>query len=90
MRLRVPVESGSFLVMKDLIALSGFFTLLPRQAVSQELASGTLQAVRLADPALPRTVALLSGAGRPGSAARVVAHEIRKLVQSSAVRQAWQ
>lgn len=89
-RLRVPVESGSLLIMKDLISLSGFFTLLPRQAVRNELEHGSLQAVRLADPGMPRTLVLLSGAGRTASAAaRAVAHEIRKLVQSPPVGDIW-
>jgi LysR family nitrogen assimilation transcriptional regulator len=83
-QLRVLVEAHSLLIMKDLILRSGLYTLLPRQAVYEELAHGLLDAARLVSPGLPRTLSLLSSPRGPGSAAtRAVSREIREIVQAS-------
>lgn len=83
-QLRVLVESDSLLIMKDLIMLNGFYTLLPRQAVYEELEHGLLDAARLVTPDLPRTLSLLSSPKGPSSAAsRAVSREIREIVQTA-------
>lgn len=85
-QLRVVVESDSLLIMKDLIVRSDLYTLLPRQAVYEELEHGLLDAARLITPGLPRTLSLLSSSRGPTSAAtRAVSREIREIVQTSMV-----
>ncbi|MFT3956107.1 MAG: LysR family transcriptional regulator [Piscinibacter sp.] len=89
-QLRVAAESDSLLIMKDLVVQSGLFTVLPRQAVHEELALGLLSAARLVKPTVPRTLSLVSSVKRPGSAAtRAVARELRDIVQRELVRSAW-
>lgn len=66
--------------MKE-VALAGHaFTLLPRMAVAGEIAAGTLAAVPVVRPAIPRTIALGLGSHHPLSkAARWVATRLRLL-----------
>lgn len=89
-QLRVAVESDSLLIMKDLVVQAGLCTVLPRQAVHEELALGLLSAARLVKPTVPRTLSLIASVRRPGSAAtRAVARELRDIVQHTLVRTAW-
>lgn len=48
--LQVAVESNSMLIMKDLVVQAGLCTVLPRQAVHDELEVGLLSAARLTTP----------------------------------------
>ena len=90
MQLRVAVESDSLLIMKDLVVQAGLCTVLPRQAVHEELALGLLSAARLVKPTVPRTLSLIASVRRPGSAAtRAVARELRDIVQHTLVHTAW-
>lgn len=89
-QLRVAVESDSLLIMKDLVVQAGLCTVLPRQAVHEELALGLLSAARLVKPTVPRTLSLIASVRRPGSAAtRAVARELRDIVQHTLVHTAW-
>jgi len=89
-QLQVAVESDSLLVMKDLVVQAGLSTVLPRQAVHEDLALGLLSAARLVKPTVPRTLSLIASGRRPGSAAtRTVAREIREIVQHALLRTAW-
>lgn len=89
-QLQVAVESDSMLIMKDLVVQAGLCTVLPRQALHEELALGLLSAARLVDPTVPRALSLIASVRRPGSAAtRAVAREIRDIVQHTLVRTAW-
>ncbi len=90
-QLRVAVESDSLLIMKDLVVQAGLFTVLPRQALHEELALGLLSAARLIKPTVPRTLALVASSRRLRNAAtRTVAREIRDIVQHTLVNSAWQ
>ncbi|MBX3604336.1 MAG: LysR family transcriptional regulator [Piscinibacter sp.] len=89
-QLRVAVESDSLLIMKDLVARAGLYTVLPRQALHEELESGALSSARLVKPTVPRTLSLIASGRGPGSAAtRAVMHEIRAIVRQSLLRTVW-
>ncbi len=89
-QLQVAVESDSMLIMKDLVVQAGLCTVLPRQALHEELAMGLLSAARLVNPTVPRALSLIASVRRPGSAAtRAVAREIREIVQHVLVKSAW-
>lgn len=89
-QLRVVVESDSLLIMKDLVLQGGLCTVLPHQALHDDLERGALSAARLVQPALPRTLSLLASSRHAGSAAtRAVSRELREIAQSPAVRSVW-
>ena len=79
-RLNVALEVDTLSAMKD-VALSGAaFTILPLLAVSQEVAEGRLTALKIASPAIRRTIALSITKQRPLSrAARLTVTRIRTL-----------
>lgn len=90
LQLHVFVESDSLLIMKDLVLHAGLFTVLPKQAMHEELRSGRLSAARLVNPTMLRTLNLLSSVKRPSSAAtRTVARELRGIVQRDLIGKAW-
>jgi LysR family transcriptional regulator, nitrogen assimilation regulatory protein len=80
MQLSIVMEVDSGGTMKD-VALSGHAcTLLPLMAVKQEIARGTLGAMKVVKPGIRRTIALSLTTQRPLSrAARHVAGRIRAL-----------
>jgi DNA-binding transcriptional LysR family regulator len=89
-QLRVVVESDSLLIMKDVVVQGGLYTVLPNQAVHEDLQQGLLMASRLVKPTLPRTLSLVTSSRRPGTAAtRAVWREIREIVQTVLVRTVW-
>ena len=68
----------------------GLYTVLPHQAVHDDLEHGLLSASRLVKPGLPRTLSLATSSRRPGTAAtRAVWREIREIVQTVLVRTVW-
>ncbi|MCB2003911.1 MAG: LysR family transcriptional regulator [Burkholderiaceae bacterium] len=89
-QLKVAVESDSMFIMKDLVVQAGLCTVLPRQAVHDDLAHGQLSAARLTTPMVPRLLSLMSSSRKPGTAAtRAVAREIRDIVQHTLQHTAW-
>jgi DNA-binding transcriptional LysR family regulator len=88
--LRVVVEADSLQTMKDLIVQAGLYTVLPHQAVHEEIGAATLDWSRLVKPGLPRTLSLLTSSRHPASSAtRAVWREIRDIVQSPPLRSVW-
>ena len=88
--LDVKAESDSLLVMKDLLVQNAMFTLLPRQAVHEELRHGLLSAARLLEPDLPRRLCLLTGGREPRSlAVQATARAIKALVRRAEIRRIW-
>ncbi|MGB3291208.1 MAG: LysR family transcriptional regulator [Burkholderiaceae bacterium] len=81
--LDIVMEVDTLTAMKD-VAMSGHaFTLLPMQAIKEEVDSGRLAAARLDKPALRRTVALSFTRQRPLSrAARLVGTRAREMVSA--------
>lgn len=63
-RLDLAAEVDSLSVQKRLVAAGGTFTILPKGAVHDELASGSLQAVRIVEPTISRSVTLASSLSR--------------------------
>ena len=89
-QLRVVVEADSLLTMRDLVLQGGLYTVLPHQLVHEDLAAGSLSAVRLVRPELPRTLSLATTAHHSTTAAmRAVAHELREVVQRDLVPALW-
>lgn len=89
-QIQVVAEADSLLTMKDLILHGGLYTVLPHQAVHEELQAGVLSGARLVKPGLPRTLSLASSTRQPpSSAVRVVSREIREIVETVLVRSVW-
>lgn len=89
-RLHVVVESDSLLIMKELIQRAGLCTVLPRQAVHEELERGVFSAARLVRPTVPRVLSLIASHRGPGSAATTaVARALRGLVEDTLLATAW-
>ncbi len=61
-RPRVPVESGSVMIIRQLLIGSDFLTLLDRDQVAAELEAGWLTAIRAAPPGLERTIGVTTRA----------------------------
>lgn len=82
LRLQVMVAAGSSVIIKRLLQDHDCASLLPRHAVADELAAGTLAAVPLADRALRQQVVLATSSQQPFTlAARLVAGLIPGLVR---------
>lgn len=89
-QLQVAVESDSMLIMKDLVVQAGLCTVLPRQAVHDELQAGLLTAARLTAPMVPRILSLITSNRTPGTeATRAVARQIRDIVQTRLLPTVW-
>lgn len=81
-RLQVMLAAGSSVVIKQLLQDHACASLLPRHAVADEVASGALAAVPLAERALQQHVVLATSSQRPFTlAARLVAGLIPTLVR---------
>lgn len=79
--LDVALEVDTLSGMKDVAMAGHAFTILPFLAVDREVASGRLQAARLSNPGIPRTISLCVTRQRSLSrAGRFVLSEIRELV----------
>ena len=63
--LSIAIEIDSLVIMKDVVADGGLYTVLPMQAVYQELQSDRLQATRIVEPSLSRIVVLGTSTQRP-------------------------
>jgi LysR family nitrogen assimilation transcriptional regulator len=88
-QLCIVAEADSQLTMKELVA-QGLFTVLPHAVVHEELSDGSMSAVKLVKPSLPRTLSLATSTHHPGTAAtRAVGREIRDIVAGLLARSVW-
>ena len=79
--LDIVMEVDTATSMKDIAATGLAFTLLPLAAVTKELAEGTLEACKLTNPSIRRTIALgLTRQRALSEGARLVAGRVRELV----------
>ncbi|MBI4189623.1 MAG: LysR family transcriptional regulator [Betaproteobacteria bacterium] len=80
--LDIVLAADSLQIQKEIV-LNGYgYTILPRHAVLTEIDLGTLQAARIVNPGIKRTVVLVTTSSRPLSlACREVAKLIRQLAQ---------
>ncbi len=84
------VEADSLPLQKSLVASEKLYTVLPLHAVWSEVKSGRLQAARIVDPPLERTVAMaLSKSKGPARAVTAVASQIVKIVDEMARAGMW-
>jgi len=84
------VEADSLPLMKSLVATERLHTVLPLHAVWSEVADGRLQAARIMDPPLQRTVAMaLAKSKGPARAVTVVASQIVEIVDQMARAGMW-
>ncbi|MET0289741.1 MAG: LysR substrate-binding domain-containing protein [Pseudoxanthomonas sp.] len=85
------IEADSLPLQKSLSAHEGVYTVLPVHAVWKELADGSLQAARLVDPPMQRTIAMaMSRSKGPARAVSAVAGQIDETFQSLASEGLWQ
>jgi DNA-binding transcriptional LysR family regulator len=78
--LSIAIEVDTLNAMKDVAAIGGAFTILPWLAVQDEVERGILDAVRITDPDIKRTIAMAFTRQHPLSkAARLVGACIRDL-----------
>ena len=81
--LNVVLETNSLAVQAQLASQGLAYTIVAGHAVMQ-LAGGRLQAARIVEPGVLRTIAIGISAHRPADAAkRLVAREIRRIVEQS-------
>jgi LysR family nitrogen assimilation transcriptional regulator len=79
--LSVAIEVDSLVIMKDIVADGGVYTILPLHAVFDEVQSERLQAAPLVEPTLSRTLVLATTTQRPLTrASREIVRLIRQLV----------
>lgn len=84
------IEADSLPIMRSVVAQERLYTVLPVHAVWQEVASGQLQAARIVDPPVQRTVSLAFAASKgPERAVSVVAAMIGEIVEESARLGMW-
>lgn len=90
MRLVPAIEADSLPLQKSLVATEGLYTVLPYHAVWTEVQEGRLQAARIVEPPLQRTVALaLSKAKGPARAVQALAGLVRRIVDDMARDRMW-
>jgi LysR family nitrogen assimilation transcriptional regulator len=83
LKLNVEIEVDSLTAMREIVASGAAYTILTRQAVEVDLALKRVQASRVVEPVLTRTLILATGAQRPLThAGRTVLDVIRKLTRS--------
>ena len=79
------IEADSLPLQKSLVATEGLYTVLPLHAVWSEVADGRLQAARIVDPPLQRSVSMaLSKSKGPARAVTAVAARIVDIVDDMA------
>lgn len=84
------IEADSLPLMKSLVAHERLYTVLPLHAVWQEVQDGKVQAARLVNPPLQRTVAMaLSRSKSRGKAVKVLAREIVNTANEMARQGMW-
>jgi len=80
--LDVVMEVDTLNAMKDVAASGHAFTILPKLAVIEDVRDGKLDAIRIHNPEIMRTIALSFTSQRPLSkAARLVGSRVRELTQ---------
>ncbi len=76
------IEADSLPLMKSVVAEERLYTVLPLHAVASEIKAGWLQASKIVDPTVQRTVAMATSKSKgPGRAVSVVAAQIVEIVQ---------
>lgn len=84
------IEADSLPLQKSLVAGERLYTVLPLHAVWQEVAEGRLQAARIIDPPLQRTVSMaLAKSKGPARAVSAVASQIGRIVDDMAAAGMW-
>lgn len=84
------IEADSLPLQKQLIAEHGLFTVLPIHAVWAEVQAGTLQAARINDPPIQRTVSMAFAKTKgPSRAITVVSQHIVRIVEAMAQNGMW-
>jgi DNA-binding transcriptional LysR family regulator len=90
-KLSVAIEVDSLILSKDVVAGGGAYTILPMQAVFDEVQSGRLQAAPLVRPGLSRHLVLATTTQRPLTrASREIVRLIRQLVAELVSTGQWQ
>ena len=87
LRLNIQAEVDSLTVQKAMVRSGGCFTILPPGPILAEVASGELQAARIVDPSIGRTVTLAASLARPdnqacNAIARLALDVARRLIAS--------
>jgi DNA-binding transcriptional LysR family regulator len=84
------IEADSLPLMRSLVEREKLFTVLPLHAVWQEVQDGRLQAARLVNPPLQRTVSMVMSKSKgPGRAITLVAQQIEQIVDDMARQGMW-
>jgi LysR family nitrogen assimilation transcriptional regulator len=84
------IEADSLPLQKSLVEREKLYTVLPLHAVWGEVADGRLQAAKIADPPIQRTVAMsTSKAKGPARAVTAVASQIVRIVDEMARAGMW-
>ena len=84
------IEADSLPLMKSLVSHERLYAVLPLHAVWQEVEDGKLQAARLVNPPIQRTVAMVMGRSKVQSnAVKVLAREIIRTVNEMALEGMW-
>lgn len=85
------IEADSLPLQKALVVQAHLYTVLPLHAVWQEVADGRLQAARIVQPAIQRTVAMAFAKSKgPARAVTAVAARIVEIVGEMAGKGMWQ
>ncbi|WP_050463642.1 LysR family transcriptional regulator [Herbaspirillum autotrophicum] len=80
--LNAQIEVYSLTAMREIVANGAAYTILTRQAVDVDIKLGRVQASRITDPVLTRTLVLVTSTQRPLThASRTVIDLIRKLTR---------
>lgn len=89
-RLNISMEADCMEIQKDMAAAGALHTLLSEHAVIREIQADMLQAARIVDPGLKRSIVLVS-AKRPLSlAGRVTARLVREVATELTASGVWQ
>jgi LysR family nitrogen assimilation transcriptional regulator len=84
------IEADSLPLQKSLAAHDGLYTVLPLHAVWPEVAEGRLQASRILDPVIQRTVSMAFAKSKgPPRAVSLVARQIVSIVEAMAHDGMW-
>ncbi len=89
--LSVAIEVDSLVVIKDVVADGGVYTILPLHAVFAEVKTGRLRAAPIYEPTLNRALVLATSTQRPLTrASREIVRLIRQLVEELVSSGQWQ
>jgi DNA-binding transcriptional LysR family regulator len=81
-RLHVALEADALSLQKSIVAEGDAYTVLAFQAVHGEVEAGRLQAARITQPVIERTIALAATRARPLTlAAREVLRLVRRTIE---------